>query len=71
MKKKKVATLEDSRIAGLLGSSAILNLLTVRVVAQEYNFLVCEFEGFKSLLRGWGHTGHPYIASTDDAMIYT
>ena len=32
-------------------------------------FLVCEFEGFeKSVLRGWGRMGHPYIASTD-AMI--
>ena len=42
--------------------SAILNLLSVRVVALEYsqvhkkakNFIVCEFEGFESVLRGWG-----------------
>ena len=45
------------------------------MVALEYSqlhkklSLVCEFEGFESVLRGWpGRTGHPYIASTD-AMI--
>ena len=69
-------SLTDSRIECLRGRSAILNLRTVRVVALEYsqlhkkayNFLVCEFEGFESALRGWSRTGHPYIASTG-AMI--
>ena len=32
---------------------------------KAYNFLVCEFEGFESVFRGWGRTGHPIIASTD------
>ena len=33
-----------------------------------YNFLVCEFGGFESVLHGRSRPGHPYIASTD-AMI--